>query len=293
MNNESIAIFLNLANTKSFSHTASRMLVTKQMVSKAVQSLEEELNVQLFLRDKRTVEMTAAGEMFRDFFRTQSAELYRSELHRARDEADGRFFLAVDEWIDLSPQLVRALRTFRERSGKELRLLYVGEGRGVANLMAGRADVLLASRYTVRPFESFCRIWPYAELELRVQTHPLYPRAASEQFLTGGDLTVLTSFAGENTPAEARSREAALCERCGVAYKEITVLPNMATAKLNIVLRNGVSILPVRPVSPEFIQIPTSRTATAAMVYLQTREDAAFRPLLEILRQTYGEEAGQ
>lgn len=53
MMNNNLRIFLQVAEKGSFTATADQMFISQPAVSRAIKSLEEELNVRLFLRDKR------------------------------------------------------------------------------------------------------------------------------------------------------------------------------------------------------------------------------------------------
>lgn len=59
--NNKIRCFLSLAETKSFTTTAGLLFLTQQAVSKNIARMEEELGMQLFIRNSRNVELTPAG----------------------------------------------------------------------------------------------------------------------------------------------------------------------------------------------------------------------------------------
>lgn len=64
MNNEIIETFLAMATYGSFTKAAHHLLVSQSAVSKRIKELEEELEATLFVRDKKSVTLTAAGERF-------------------------------------------------------------------------------------------------------------------------------------------------------------------------------------------------------------------------------------
>ena len=64
MNTEHIAIFLNLANTLSFSKTAMNMGISQSAVSQDISSIEKELGTELFYRTRKKVALTKAGKAF-------------------------------------------------------------------------------------------------------------------------------------------------------------------------------------------------------------------------------------
>lgn len=64
MNTFQLACFLAVSDTLNFARAAQRMNVTQPAVTHQIRSLEEELNVKLFRRTTRNVELTEAGRLF-------------------------------------------------------------------------------------------------------------------------------------------------------------------------------------------------------------------------------------
>ncbi len=64
MNTMQLHCFLAVAETLNFARAAEQLNVTQPAVTQQIQSLEEELNVKLFRRTTRTVELTTSGKLF-------------------------------------------------------------------------------------------------------------------------------------------------------------------------------------------------------------------------------------
>lgn len=64
MTNKQIEIFLRLADNLNFAKTARELYTTQPTVTREIKSLEEEIHVRLFKRDKHSVELTPAGMAF-------------------------------------------------------------------------------------------------------------------------------------------------------------------------------------------------------------------------------------
>lgn len=88
--------FLAVADARSFVSAAESQYVSRQAISKSVAQLEQELNVELFMRDSGGAFLTPAGMMFYERVRTLVLELdsvrnqmisygtrYRQRLHAA------------------------------------------------------------------------------------------------------------------------------------------------------------------------------------------------------------------
>lgn len=64
MNTFQLTCFLTVAETLNFARAAEQLNITQPAVTHQIRSLETELNVKLFKRTTRTVEMTRAGNLF-------------------------------------------------------------------------------------------------------------------------------------------------------------------------------------------------------------------------------------
>lgn len=79
MNDAQIRCFLEAARCLNFTEAAERLYLSQSVLSRRISALEGELNIQLFLRHKRTVRLTPAGVMlYEGLFnlREQYQELY-------------------------------------------------------------------------------------------------------------------------------------------------------------------------------------------------------------------------
>ena len=63
MNSMQIRCFLNAAQCLNFTFAASKLYVTQSTLSKNIAALEQELGVQLFIRDYRNTQLTPGGEI--------------------------------------------------------------------------------------------------------------------------------------------------------------------------------------------------------------------------------------
>ena len=100
----SIETFVTVADCRSFSAAAERLRLSKAMVSKQVQALEQQLGTRLFARTTRHLRLTDAGAAYLAGCRRLLTELAETFPHRivlGLDARDGR--VAVRGWIDTSP----------------------------------------------------------------------------------------------------------------------------------------------------------------------------------------------
>jgi len=67
MDTRELQIFQHLARTLHFSRTSAECFISPSSLTRLVQRLEDELGVKLFERDNRTVRLTQAGELLREY----------------------------------------------------------------------------------------------------------------------------------------------------------------------------------------------------------------------------------
>jgi len=67
--------FLSVADARSFVSAANKLYISRQAISKAVSQLENEMNVELFMRDSNGAFLTPAGIMFYERVRSLVMEL--------------------------------------------------------------------------------------------------------------------------------------------------------------------------------------------------------------------------
>src|SRR3954471_8925426 len=70
---QELSVFLHLADTLHFARSAHALHMSPSALTRTIQRLEDELGQPLFLRSKRRVALTRAGEIFRDHARAQLA----------------------------------------------------------------------------------------------------------------------------------------------------------------------------------------------------------------------------
>ncbi|RZJ78450.1 MAG: LysR family transcriptional regulator [Flavobacterium sp.] len=86
MDLRTIKYFLVLADELHYWNTASKMNITQSALSRQIQSLESELNVLLFERNKRNVKLTPAGKFLKEKWQIELNELdfihqFAREIH--------------------------------------------------------------------------------------------------------------------------------------------------------------------------------------------------------------------
>lgn len=107
--------FLVVAEELSFSRAAARVHIEPSPLSRAIKELESELGVRLFQRTKGRIQLTWAGEVFREEARRMLSfmEGARTRVHAAARGYRGRLRIGLTDGL-AQPRLTRLLARCRE-----------------------------------------------------------------------------------------------------------------------------------------------------------------------------------
>src|SRR5690606_23979515 len=110
MNHEDYKSFLHLADTLHFGRTAQALHMSTSALTRTVQRMEDELGHRLFIRDRRQVSLSAAGQRLRSFAQSQleAWERLRQELAAqwASPEGDLTIASTLTACYSVLPRLV-------------------------------------------------------------------------------------------------------------------------------------------------------------------------------------------
>ena len=136
-----VRYFLAVAEHRNFGRAAQALHIAQPVLSRQIRALEQELNAQLFVRDRRGTELTAAGEQFRLDAGPllAGAEAAQRRVVRAAPGRAGFTVGFMPGLIVTGP--VRALA--EAHPGLDVRVLRTTWADQVAVLHDGRADVSL------------------------------------------------------------------------------------------------------------------------------------------------------
>jgi DNA-binding transcriptional LysR family regulator len=107
--------FATVAEQQSFTRAAGKLRIAQPAISQQIRTLEEELGVKLLLRTKRSVRLTAAGQVFlreaKDIL--NRVEQSRAHARRAAQGATGTLSIGCFGWTAslFLPELIHAYRT--------------------------------------------------------------------------------------------------------------------------------------------------------------------------------------
>lgn len=138
--------FLAVADQRSFVSAAEKLYISRQAISKSVAQLEQELNVELFMRDSGGAFLTPAGVMFYERVRTLVMELdsVRSQMQAYGARYQQRIRIAFS--VGTVALLEQRLLDYREsQNNVEVSYEECSEADCRQRLMEHRADMVITT----------------------------------------------------------------------------------------------------------------------------------------------------
>lgn len=119
INLNSLKIFFEVANSKSFLDAANKLFVSQPAVSKSMSKLEEDLGVLLFYRDNKGIELTPSGEILYKYLKDIKDLLMSCNrvLVSMNDTEEGRIIIGVRSHI-VRNYLMNKIDRFRKKHPK-------------------------------------------------------------------------------------------------------------------------------------------------------------------------------
>jgi DNA-binding transcriptional LysR family regulator len=239
-----LGYFLAIAEERNFTRAAQRIPIAQPAISQQIRRLESELGEELFLRDRRGIRLTAAGEALLPHARAMlaDAENARTAMTALRGLHTGR--LAFGFVLPLPGQhLAGLLGEFHRRyPGIELSLLEDETDALLAALTTGQLDAALIGlgRYDRPPpdVESATIV----REPVVVAVHPQHPLADQGSIplhaLRSEPMIAFTAASKQRTTLEAACQAAGFAPRIVAETSDLGVIIRLIHQQL------GVAVLP-------------------------------------------------
>ena len=268
MNYESLKLFKDIAQSRSFSRGAAMNEVSQSAASQHVQDLEKWLGTQLLDRATRPLAVTPAGQMYAEFCRDvlRRKEEFEGALDRLKQQAEGTVRVASIYSIGLSEMAQLEEEFSRRQPEAKLAVEYLRPEKVYASVLADDADIGLVS-YAEASRE--ITVIPWREEEMLVATAPDHPLARRRQ-LTPDDLNGI-EFIGFDEDLPIRREVDRFFREQGIAVTRTLHFDNLQMIKEAVAHGAGVSILPARIMSDEVMQ--------GRLVAIPIAATKLFRPL--------------
>jgi DNA-binding transcriptional LysR family regulator len=237
--------FATVADEQSFTRAAEKLRIAQPAISQQIRTLEEELEVKLLLRTKRSVRLTAAGQVFLREAKEilKRVEQSRTHARRAAQGATGTLSIGCFGWTAslFLPELIHAYRT--RYPAVRITLDEQLPREQLEALEAGRIDV------------GFTRSLPKAKasrfLQERVYRDRVVAALPARHALAGSREISLEQLADEDwvflsrrTSPEVVDEFTLLCANAGFSPRIINEAARIQTVFTMIAAGIGVSVTP-------------------------------------------------
>ncbi|MEE2001839.1 HTH-type transcriptional activator IlvY [Alkalimonas sp. MEB108] len=141
-------LFMHLAASLNFARTSEQMFVSPSTLSRAIQRLEQELDVQLFVRDTRTVALTKEGKTVLTFVRQylDAWHQLQGDLSSGQGELQGsiRLFCTVTASYSHLPAILDKFRVLCPKA--DIQLTTGDAASALERLKHDEVDIALAAK---------------------------------------------------------------------------------------------------------------------------------------------------
>lgn len=252
MAQESLKLFRDIAQTRSFSRGASLNGVSQSAASQQVQELEHELGIELLDRSTRPLVVTAAGHLYSDYCRDVLRR--REEFHVALDlmkqEVEGTVRIASIYSVGLSEMVQLEQEFGRRRPEAKLEVEYLRPEKVYSSVLSDSADLGLVSY--PEPSREITVI-PWRQEEMVVASSPYHPLAQRGGILAPADLQGVDFIGFDDDLPISREIDRFLRGQ-GIEVNVALHFDNIQMIKEAVIHRVGVSIMPARIMNDEIAQ---------------------------------------
>jgi DNA-binding transcriptional LysR family regulator len=286
--------FIAVAEELNFTRAAERLHVSQPPLSQQIKQLEEEVQVQLFDRNRRWVRLTGAGRLFLEHARQVLVQVERGVFAARRTlggEVD-RLSVASTPWTNLTavPHILRRFSEVHRQIQIEVQTL-----NSVLQVRAVKARTVDVGFMFPRQADEALRIERLVGYSLVVAL-PATHRLAARTHLSPGDLAgeSYVMLAADVAPAYG-AIVTKYWERAGVAMRE-RLKVDQAHAVIDLVAAGaGFALVPSSVEECEKQRIVCRRLAPAppelelSLAWARGMESAAINVLLEVARRIVGQ----
>ncbi len=270
-----LEVFLIVAEEKSFSRAAKRLLRTQPAVSQVIRKLEEQVGEQLFDRAARDGSLTASGELLREYALRLMA--LRQEATSALDELKnldrGRLQLGANEYTCL--YLLPVIAEFRRQHPQiDVTVNRIFASR-IPEELDRRSFELAVSSF--RPDPAHFRSIAVYNDSLSLIASPSHPLAAAGST----SITKLGNevFVAHNVASPLRRRVIETFQKYRTPLNMLIELPTIEAIKKYVAMGDSLALVPQLTVAHEI--------ETGELVRIQV-EELEFKRVLRLVQRRQG-----
>lgn len=252
MAHESLKLFRDIAQTRSFSRGAAMNSLSQSAASQQVQELEEDLGIELLDRSTRPLAVTAAGHLYSEFCRDvlRRREVFNVALDLMKQEVEGTVRIASIYSVGLSEMVQLEQEFGRRRPEATLEVEYLRPEKVYWSVLSDSADLGLVS-YPEASRE--ITVIPWRQEEMVVAASPYHPLAKNRGPVSPQELRGLDFIGFDDDLPIARDIDRFLSGQ-GIKVNITLHFDNIQMIKEAVSHRVGVSIMPARIMNDEIAQ---------------------------------------
>jgi len=241
MHIETLRIFCDLAELRSFSETGKKHGLSQSAVSQQIAQLELTHKDQLLDRKKRPLELTPAGELFYEACRDiiERYERLRSELNALQKSSGGRINVAAIYSIGMHtlPDYVKKFMV--NYPDVNVHVEYLNSGQIYELVLNGEVDIGLVA---VPKRDKRLEVYDFEEEPLVLVCSPKHPLAGESKIDV--HKVQFEKFVGFGKEVPTRMWIDSILQRYNVVVRPVMEFDNIETVKRALEINVGISILP-------------------------------------------------
>jgi DNA-binding transcriptional LysR family regulator len=248
MHIETLKVFCDVVETRSFSTAASQNFVTQSAVSQQIRALETKYECRLIERTRGAVQVTPAGEVVYQASKEIVQRYLEMEggLQSMNNRVGGTLRIATVYSVGLY-ELTSPLRRFlRAYPQVKVHLDYSRSSKIQEDVLRGSIDFGILAYPARRPY---LVVLPFREDRLVLICHPQHPLASYKQ-ISINKVHGEAAIGFERDIATRRAIDRALRAR-GVTLRYVAEVDNIDTIKRFVEVGQGVAIVPEPAVQSE------------------------------------------
>ena len=271
---ESLKVFCDLIESRSFSQAAIRNFITQSAVSQQVKALETRYDTPLLTRDGRAILPTEAGKIFYDAAKEILTRFYRmqSQLKSAGQEMVGSLRVASVYSVGLY-EMTLPIRTFLKTYPRvNLGVEYSPANRVYEHVLTGVADLGIVTYPKARKGIQVLALPADRLVLICTPEHPFARHRRIELRKLNGE-----SFIAFEKDSPSRHALDRMFEEHDIQVRVVMEFENIETIKRGVEIGAGIAIVPLLSVQSE--------VESGALVEVNFKGEDFFRPLGAIVKQ--------
>lgn len=246
MNLKQIEAFVLVAEKESFSETAKALFLTQPTISAHVSELEKELNLRLFVRDKKKVTLTEDGKSFYEYAKQVTLLMKQIEekfLAKEEEDDNAEIVIAASS-VPAQYLLAEIMFRFRLRYPNRQFVIKESDSAGVAEMVRMRqADIGFTG---AKVSGKRCKYIPFYKDELVVITPNEERYRWKQQFDSVAEWIQEEPMVLREEGSGTRKEALKILEKMGIDKDKLNIVASMGsteTVKQSVAMGMGVSVL--------------------------------------------------